>query len=679
MRQAMYNNVVFSAAKQLMNTATAPQALNASFAQNITNMLPTKGGTLAIRHGTLALGSPTGDGNIIEIMPFVKPDGISQVLVYTDTGAVKLFNEGLGTYTNVITGLNTSGVPFYTEHLEGGKPYLIIVNGYNPNMVWDGTTLTTMSEYVTDLATSETWVSATQLSLNTGTLGVTNYPVGRSVKVTFSTSAHLNVSSLTRVGTTATLTASVAHNLQTGDYVTIAGANQVEYNGTFQITVTSATVLTYTLVGTPATPANGSLQLTFSNITRTTTVSSRSLAGQVVTLTFAAAILPAASVTIVSVAFLTSPEAFSFIFSTQGRLWAIAGGETHPTNFKNNTKRGYVYYTVSLNVVNAWFSPTTMEQAFLDVSNNMTVSDEIIAVNEFREFMVFVGRNHIQFWAGSDPSDANSFGYANSFPIGAVQAKMIQRLPNDLALMTPYGVRTASIAVNNGTITTNGDIGSSIDTTVLKEVSDVFSDVAKYKSCRSFFYAKQGIFGFKLPTKTLVLQVKEESKGWVEFTGDFNLAGAISSQGNGQRLFLAVADQLMRYADGDTSTTLAYSDRGQPIKWNWWTPWVGGTRRWANHAFEIIHNDSAQLSFEILRLKNNSLGFTSSNVLNTSPVMGFWDESFWDVAQWDETTTVIPRIRDKFIAQTMSFVVKGETSVGPFEVVSLTCYGQWER
>jgi hypothetical protein len=177
----------------------------------------------------------------------------------------------------------------------------------------------------------------------------------------------------------------------------------------------------------------------------------------------------------------------------------------------------------------------------------------------------------------------------------------------------------------------------------------------------------------------LVLQIKEESRGWVEFTGDFKLSGAITAQNNGQRLFIAIDGQLIRYADGDTSTTLAYTDRGVAIRWNWWTPWVGGQRRWANHAFEVIHNDSAQLSFEVQRLKDNSLGFVSTNILSTSPVMGFWDEGFWDEANWDETITVIPRIRDKFIAQTMSFVVKGETTVGPFEIVSLACYGQWER
>ncbi len=677
MRQATYNSIKFPAARQLMNTSTAPQEMNASFAQNITNLLPTKGGTLAIRHGTLALGSPTGDGSILDIIPYVKSDGTSQLLVTTDNGKIKLYNEALNTFTDVRTGLDPAGYYFWDYHNEGGMPKLVIVNGVDPNMIWDGTSITTMAEYVTDTAASETWVSATQLSLNTGTLGATNYPNGRSVKVTFSTATHLNVSSLTRTGSTATLTSVAAHNLQTGDYVTIAGANQAEYNGTFQITVTSPTVFTYPVAGTPATPATGSLQLTFSGITRTTTVSSSAISGQVVTLTFAASILPAVSVTIVSVEYLATPEAFSYIFSGQGRLWAIPAGETHPTEFKDNSKRGYVYYTNDLNVINSWFSPVTMQMSFIDVSNTMNTVDEITAVSEYREFMVFLGRKHIQFWAGTDPSDSQTFGYANTFPVGLVHPKLMQRLPNELAFMTPYGLRTASLAVQSGVLEAGQDVGSAIDTTVIKEVESILDDATVYRSCRSFFYPKQGFYGFKFPKKTLVYQVREESRGWVEFTGDFKDCTAFVTDSSGSRLLMSFEQQIIRYADDPDSPT--YSDRGQAIRWNWWTPWVGGQRRWANHAFEVIHNDSAQLDFEVLRLKNNSLGAVVSNTLSTSPVMGFWDEGFWDEALWDESDTVIPRIRDKFIAQTMSFVVRGETTVGPFEITSLTCYGQYER
>lgn len=62
--------------------------------------------------------------------------------------------------------------------------------------------------------------------------------------------------SITRSATTATVT-HTAHGLSTNDYVVIRGANQPEYNGPQQITVTGANTYTYTVAGSPATPATG--------------------------------------------------------------------------------------------------------------------------------------------------------------------------------------------------------------------------------------------------------------------------------------------------------------------------------------------------------------------------------------------------------------------------------------
>ena len=68
-----------------------------------------------------------------------------------------------------------------------------------------------------------------------------------------------SISSLTRSGSTATATTSGNHNLVTGTRVTISGANQSEYNGTFVITVTGSATFTYSVTGSPATPATGTI------------------------------------------------------------------------------------------------------------------------------------------------------------------------------------------------------------------------------------------------------------------------------------------------------------------------------------------------------------------------------------------------------------------------------------
>lgn len=65
---------------------------------------------------------------------------------------------------------------------------------------------------------------------------------------------------ITRSGTTATVTLTNANALlQTGDVVVITGAAQGAYNISASITVTDSTHFTYTVAGSPTTPATGSI------------------------------------------------------------------------------------------------------------------------------------------------------------------------------------------------------------------------------------------------------------------------------------------------------------------------------------------------------------------------------------------------------------------------------------
>lgn len=68
------------------------------------------------------------------------------------------------------------------------------------------------------------------------------------VRVTFQYQSPVSVSSITRSGNTATVTAA-SHGLSTGEYVEITGATPDHFNGVFRVTVSSANTFTYTLGG----------------------------------------------------------------------------------------------------------------------------------------------------------------------------------------------------------------------------------------------------------------------------------------------------------------------------------------------------------------------------------------------------------------------------------------------
>ena len=66
------------------------------------------------------------------------------------------------------------------------------------------------------------------------------------------------VGGITRTSATATVTLT-AHGYTTGDTINIRGATQTEYNGDYEITVTGVNTFTYTVDGSPATPATGTI------------------------------------------------------------------------------------------------------------------------------------------------------------------------------------------------------------------------------------------------------------------------------------------------------------------------------------------------------------------------------------------------------------------------------------
>lgn len=77
------------------------------------------------------------------------------------------------------------------------------------------------------------------------------------------TASTVSVSSITRSGTTATATTASDHGLSSFVSVTIAGAVETEYNGAQTITVTGLDTFTYTVSGSPASPATGTITAAF--------------------------------------------------------------------------------------------------------------------------------------------------------------------------------------------------------------------------------------------------------------------------------------------------------------------------------------------------------------------------------------------------------------------------------
>jgi len=86
-----------------------------------------------------------------------------------------------------------------------------------------------------------------------------------------------SITSITRSGTTATVTFAAAHGLVSNEYIKLYGItdtdNQSDLSGAFQVTVTGSTTLTYTTATTGPSPYNGTLTGTGATIYGTTDAS----------------------------------------------------------------------------------------------------------------------------------------------------------------------------------------------------------------------------------------------------------------------------------------------------------------------------------------------------------------------------------------------------------------------
>jgi hypothetical protein len=162
-------------------------------------------------------------GKVYSLMNYAKKNGTNTLFAAAET---KIWDASASTATQAFSGLTNSKLQF-VNFSNAGSDYLVACNGQDPTMVYDGTRWF----FIATTTTAQT------------------------------------ISSITRGGTgnlTATLTTASAHGLITGNRITVTGATPTEFNGTYVITRTGASTLTYTMATAPS--GNASVVGTYTTV-----------------------------------------------------------------------------------------------------------------------------------------------------------------------------------------------------------------------------------------------------------------------------------------------------------------------------------------------------------------------------------------------------------------------------
>jgi len=191
-------------------SGTTPAAYSGVFKITVTS-------TTKFTYSTLTV--PSGNATVVGTYLNKATTKINTLMNYTETGTYKLFGAAgtdiwetkVNPAVKVFSGITSDKLQSVNITNTGGK-FLVACNGVDPVMIYDGTA----------------WFYV----------------------ATTTTAALISAITRTSPSATATFTAATAHGLVTGNRVTISGASESTFNGTFVITVTGANTFTYTSTGT---------------------------------------------------------------------------------------------------------------------------------------------------------------------------------------------------------------------------------------------------------------------------------------------------------------------------------------------------------------------------------------------------------------------------------------------
>lgn len=160
--------------KFLMSSSQTPIQMSLDYAREIRNMYAQQGGAGFKRNGVRKIGSPIETGNIECLMHYVPPSGAIQILAVSDNGEIYLKeNES---WVLKFNGLNSNGKVRWVHY--AGK--LIICNGLDPVMSWDGENIKIIHEFVPENGANLTYVDSTSFTVESSEVF---YKIGKELKV----------------------------------------------------------------------------------------------------------------------------------------------------------------------------------------------------------------------------------------------------------------------------------------------------------------------------------------------------------------------------------------------------------------------------------------------------------------------------------------------------------------
>lgn len=402
------------------------------------------------------------------------PAAVESLMTYNGPTTSKLFSaSGTAIYdattkgavgAAAVSGLSNARWQHANMGTPGGQ-FLVCVNGADSPQAFTGTawqkyasvSAQTISS-ITRSGTTATLMTSAAHGLETGNwvtvVGATPAGFNGNYQVTVpATPAAQTISSITRVTTTATLTTAAAHGLVTGNIVTISGATPAGFNGTYAVTVTSATTFTYTMSADPGGNATvvGSyvvVQNTFTYVMAADPGGNATVVGTYVVAPTITGVDPKKLIQVNQYA-----NRLFFVEKDSQRVWYL------PVN------------TIGGAASSLDFGPLFSLGGYLMAMATWTIDNAAGMV----EYAVFISsEGEIVIYSGTDPSTASNWVKAGRFRMGRpIGRRCYARVGSELVMITEDGF----VPLSQALLTDRSQMQTAISD---KIVNLVVHDVAAY-------------------------------------------------------------------------------------------------------------------------------------------------------------------------------------------------------
>jgi hypothetical protein len=462
-----------------------------------------------------------------------------------------IYNATTSTATSVYTGLSNSKFQHVNFTNSAGNQFLSAVNGQDPALLYNGTN----------------WIKVA------------------------TTSNAQTISTITRGGTgnlTATLTTASAHGLVTGNQVTVTGATESNYNGTFIITVTGASVFTYTMATAPA--ADASVVGTYTVIHGITGVDSSTFINNNV-----------------------FKERLFFVEKNSMNVWYL------------NTK------AVSGVASKLDFGSVAKLGGFIQAMGTWTI-DAGQGVDDYAVFVTNMGE--VIVYEGTDPSDATKWALRGVWSLGPTfTRRCFTKFGGDLLLITQEGLVPLASALQSSRLDPRVNLTDKIYG-AFAQATSLYSTNFGWEIQ---YFAKANMLIVNIPTNTSKEQyvMNNITKSWGRFTG----IQATTFEVHNENLFFGGDGFVGKFWD-------TFADSGNVINATVQQAYNYFETRGQNKRFTLVRpifltDNGLPSVFCAINTDfdtQSQLGQVSFNP--TALTVGLWDVGTWDNNFWGGTLTV---------------------------------------